>query len=620
MAKLFTSKKSSKSRRFFMKLILKKSIVLLLVALCFLTGKNSFGQEFKVNKIYPNIGLDSISGNNEIRFVYPDSNRIYVLGEGLSQDSLPTIFTAAFDYEGNLIWKRNLHLPSEWRPSVTGFHNLVKLKPNMFVAGGNYESYPLPNGEQVSEPFLYYFNSNGDSLNFLTIVDTGAKRYLTTLSTNPQGELITAGTDSVLHYTGLLYTHDFRDSSRNYWFARFNADGMLMRYNKITWQELFTYVGDSFTHKNEIISITPTKGDSVSYIVSALIYGSPAAISLNIEMDSNFRWLGRYLLGAGPHEINNNTYLDPGLLTATQSFNVISDWQHSRLFYSGVGMADDYNSGETFYCTYLCRADSVSLEPPLGTPTDYFVPSVDLRDNKWSIILGQPYSWDSSQPLPHVIFPLLLQKNLHHAHLNMAVNGDLFVEKDAILASDSTDHPQWGFQVPMLIRADSADGHIKWHLPVQYNQTIDTSVDQHFNDMMVAPNGCLVLGGYVNVHLPVPGYDSVGKNSWLVVLCDSVHDNDTTTGIQLPQAGKDAAIMVYPNPTTNYTFVVLKHFEGNLEDVRIQLFDINGKVLQSRKCKSTKELIPLNNYAPGTYFIMVLYQGKPAGIMKLVKY
>lgn len=242
-----------------------------------------------------------------------------------------------------------------------------------------------------------------------------------------------------------------------------------------------------------------------------------------------------------------------------------------------------------------------------------------MGGNAWSVSLGHPGTADSSGPLPHVGFPTYLQKKLHHSHLEMAVNGDLLLEREAMLGSDSTNNPQWGYQVPMLIRADSADGHIKWNMPVQYKPTTDTSVDQHFNDMMVAPNGCLVLGGYVNVRQPVSGYDSTSRHSWLVMLCDSIHDNGTPAGISIPTAGNNVKILVYPNPTIDNTIIALQHFEGQPQEFTWQLSDLGGRLLESGRMSSSKEMIRLKQYATGLYMLRISYNDMPVASLKILK-
>ncbi|HET8572832.1 MAG TPA: T9SS type A sorting domain-containing protein [Edaphocola sp.] len=599
----------------------KPSIVLLLAALWIIVPAKSFGQDIKLNQTYPNIGSSSLVHNNEIKFVYPDSNRIYILGTSRSIDSLPIVFTAAIDYSGNIIWEKNLDIPPEWQPVINGFHNLVRLNPHTFVAGGNFKQFPLPNGQQVSEPFLYYFSPEGDSLNFITLADTGAKRYLTTLSVNHQGELIAAGTDSVLHYTGPLYTFDYRDSSRNYWFQCLNANGVTQHFNKISWQDLFSYSGDSTTPANKLMTIWPVNGDSINYIANTLIYGTPGGLSLNIELDSNLNWVGRFIIGTGTTILNGYMSIDPSRFMATQAFDTYLGKQENNkiaLFYDGLGVISNFNNSDTYYGIYLCRVDSPQLDLPIG-PHGSYAPGIFIINNNWTSFLGHPNSWDNSEPLPHVGFPPYLQKNLHHSHLEMAINGDLLLEREAMLASDSTNNPQWGYQVPMLIRADSADGHIKWNLPVQYKPTTDTSVDQHFNDMMVAPNGCLMLGGYVNVRQPVAGYDSTGRHSWLVMLCDSVHDHNTNTGISVPLAGDKVQVTVYPNPTIDNTMITLQHFEGRPQDFTWQLSDLGGRLLESGRMSSTKEMIKLKHYTTGIYMLRVSYKGKPVAGLEILK-
>lgn len=48
--------------------------LLIAVLLFYFSAGVSFGQTIHVNKLYPGIGGSTLQDNNEIRFVYPDSN------------------------------------------------------------------------------------------------------------------------------------------------------------------------------------------------------------------------------------------------------------------------------------------------------------------------------------------------------------------------------------------------------------------------------------------------------------------------------------------------------------------------------------------------------------------
>jgi hypothetical protein len=58
-------------------------------------------------------------------------------------------------------------------------------------------------------------------------------------------------------------------------------------------------------------------------------------------------------------------------------------------------------------------------------------------------------------------------------------------------------------------------------------------------------------------------------------------------------------IEIYPNPTQNQVTV------KNKDAKKLQLFDVQGKLLQSVTVNNTIQNINLSSYAPGTYYIQV---------------
>lgn len=84
------------------------------------------------------------------------------MGQGLGNDSLPYIFTAAVDYSGNVIWKKKLTIDPVLQPSLKeGYHNLIKLPNGNLVAAGNLYNYPLAGNRTGAQPFLYFLINRG---------------------------------------------------------------------------------------------------------------------------------------------------------------------------------------------------------------------------------------------------------------------------------------------------------------------------------------------------------------------------------------------------------------------------------------------------------------------------
>jgi hypothetical protein len=75
---------------------------------------------------------------------------------------------------------------------------------------------------------------------------------------------------------------------------------------------------------------------------------------------------------------------------------------------------------------------------------------------------------------------------------------------------------------------------------------------------------------------------------------------------------------VYPNPTTE--FVKLKvDASTSLGNLNYQIYDINGKLLQSQKIESNETNLTLKNYVPAIYFIKIMNNNKEIKTFKIIK-
>jgi hypothetical protein len=68
------------------------------------------------------------------------------------------------------------------------------------------------------------------------------------------------------------------------------------------------------------------------------------------------------------------------------------------------------------------------------------------------------------------------------------------------------------------------------------------------------------------------------------------------------------SITAYPNPTTDY--LELKVESEKLNDLSYQLFDMNGKLLQSEMIIGSQTSIVMSNLVPATYFVKVYALGR----------
>lgn len=76
-------------------------------------------------------------------------------------------------------------------------------------------------------------------------------------------------------------------------------------------------------------------------------------------------------------------------------------------------------------------------------------------------------------------------------------------------------------------------------------------------------------------------------------------------------------LTAYPNPTTDYLTLNVGNFE--LLTLNFQLFDISGKLVESRKIISSSETIAMENLPTATYFLKVSNNNKEVKTFKIIK-
>ena len=88
------------------------------------------------------------------------------------------------------------------------------------------------------------------------------------------------------------------------------------------------------------------------------------------------------------------------------------------------------------------------------------------------------------------------------------------------------------------------------------------------------------------------------------------------TGI--PEAkGISLNVSAYPNPTTDFITVKVENYETT--NLLYQVYDINGKLLQTVKATGDETQIQTSNLAPANYFVKVLDNSKVIKTFKVIK-
>ncbi|MGB7499846.1 MAG: T9SS type A sorting domain-containing protein, partial [Moheibacter sp.] len=99
---------------------------------------------------------------------------------------------------------------------------------------------------------------------------------------------------------------------------------------------------------------------------------------------------------------------------------------------------------------------------------------------------------------------------------------------------------------------------------------------------------------------------SIGGNDYWVVKLGS--ENKTTEDRKL--------VEVFPNPTYQYTNIVIAE---DFREAKADVFDLNGRKLQTKELPYRSTAIDLQGYPPGVYIIKITIDGKTEDVKVLKK-
>lgn len=75
--------------------------------------------------------------------------------------------------------------------------------------------------------------------------------------------------------------------------------------------------------------------------------------------------------------------------------------------------------------------------------------------------------------------------------------------------------------------------------------------------------------------------------------------------------------IIYPNPTRSIISLSMESLE--CENIKFQLFDLNGILIREQKIESKEIDISMNNLSPSTYFLKVIKDKKAVKTFKIIK-
>jgi len=109
---------------------------------------------------------------------------------------------------------------------------------------------------------------------------------------------------------------------------------------------------------------------------------------------------------------------------------------------------------------------------------------------------------------------------------------------------------------------------------------------------------------------------NTGTNGSVAQGVQQPYEISTVTGIEEAK-GINLSVTAYPNPTTDFLTLEVKEFD--FSNLHFQLFDINGRLLQSEKITGTQTSIVMSNLVPATYFVKVIVKSQGIASQQEVK-
>lgn len=548
----------------------------------FLCAQSAWTQEIVTDIVHDFSESSSDTMRSNIQLVHADTNIIIVAGNILDDTGgVRQAYTAAFDYTGGLLWQRalpqgtmlNLTSPNVHGRKSGGYINLKRLATGSYVVGGSMQDMAIRPGYKIAQPFLYFFNAAGDSLGYHQYDDALQSRYINTLSINAAGNIVAGG---VIDSEAYGYTEAadpiYCPLYGLMWLCEFDASGAVLQQKEMGSEVTGLPYGRGLPYF--VTHIVPHEGQ-YTVIVSNPAYRAYMFITINSDFADTY-----YTRSA------INTYVE-GIVSALP-----------YPFYSHF-VALEKNAPAKEY--YFAATSSIDNEEGTGYGLYYGVKS----------LVDGSQTANHAELLNEDFVPGGLGFPLVDGGISMAVakNNDLILQK--IGASPGGD--VWG---PGIVRM-KGDGDIKWQMLYQHVAAIDvpfTALRQVFNSTSVAPDGRIVLGGYIATDSALSVYDTVGSLSWLVVINDSSNDVTKVNSVSVPKVN----INIYPNPADDKAMVQMD--PGKItRDMELCLTDITGRQLTTCPVAGSETLLDLKSYSSGMYFITLYHKGKAITHKKLVK-
>jgi len=109
---------------------------------------------------------------------------------------------------------------------------------------------------------------------------------------------------------------------------------------------------------------------------------------------------------------------------------------------------------------------------------------------------------------------------------------------------------------------------------------------------------------------------NTGTNGSVAQGVQQPYEISVVTGLEEAK-GISLSVSAYPNPTADFLNLKIENYDTT--NLSYQLFDMNGKLLESKKIEGNQTSIAMGNLVPANYFVKVIQGNKEVKTFKIIK-